>query len=120
MLYLIEKHSSKEESIDDYSLKILKDADALDEIGAMSIFMASNWIDRSSPYFFNLLLHRLEREEINYCKKTLEILNTESAKQILLNKIKFISLFANQLKDELYGTEIFGQVNIQDYFDYVP
>lgn len=42
LLYLIEKHSNKEDNEEDYCLKVLRDADVLDEIGAMSIFMASN------------------------------------------------------------------------------
>ncbi len=117
LLYLIEKHSNKEEDEEDYCLKVLRDADVLDEIGAMSIFMASNWIDKSNPYFFNLLSDRIENLEISFCQKSLKLLNTESARLILNEKRKFITNFVNQLKDELNGTELFGQVNIEDYFE---
>lgn len=117
LLYLIEKHSNKEEDAEDYCLKVLRDADVLDEIGAMSIFMTSNWIDNSNPYFFNLLSDRIENLELSFCEKSLKLLNTESAKLILNEKRKFITSFVDQLKDELSGTELFGQVNIEDYFE---
>ncbi|MFA5523408.1 MAG: HD domain-containing protein [Tissierellales bacterium] len=116
LLYLIEKHSDKEDGYEDYCLKVLRDADVLDEIGAMSIFMASNWIDRNNPYYFNLLSDRLENLEISYCEKALKLLNTEGARLILEEKKKFITCFVDQLKDELYGTEMFGQVSMENYF----
>lgn len=116
LLFLIEKHSDKEDDETDYCLKVLRDADILDEIGVMSIFMASNWIDRKNPYFFKLLSDRIDSFEIGFCEAQSKLLNTESAKLILNEKKKFITLFSNQLKDELYGTEMFGVVNIEDYF----
>ena len=115
LLYLIERHTNKEDNEVDYCLKVLRDADVLDEIGVMSIFMASNWIDRSDPYFFKLLSDRVENFEISFCENEFKLLNTESAKVILSEKRKFITLFNNQLKDELYGTEVFGKVTIEDY-----
>lgn len=118
LLYLIEKHSDKEDNDQDYCLKILRDADVLDEIGILSIFMTSNRIDRNNPYFFNLLSDRLENIEINYCEKALKLLNTESARLMLEEKRKFITSFIDQLKDELYGTEMLGEVSIEDYFRY--
>jgi uncharacterized protein len=117
LLYLIEKHSNKEEDTEDYCLQILRDADVLDEIGAMSIFMTSTWIDKSSPYFFKLLKDRIESFEINFCNEGFKLLNTEAAKVILEQKKAFISNFVNVLKDELYGTEDFGEVSIEDYFE---
>jgi HD superfamily phosphodiesterase len=51
LLYLIEKHSDKEDGDEDYSLKVVRDADILDEIGAISIFMAANWIDKKGNNF---------------------------------------------------------------------
>ena len=116
LLYLIERHSNKKGDESDYCLKVLRDADVLDEIGVMSIFMASNWIDRNNPYFFNLLSEKIENFEISFCEKGMELLNTKSAKIILEEKKKFISLLNNQLKDELYGTEMLSGVNIKNYF----
>lgn len=116
LLYLIERHSNKEEDDSDYCLKVLRDADVLDEIGVISVFMASNWIDRSNPYFFQLLLDRLEKFEIDFCDNGFKLLNTETAKSILVEKRNFIELLNKQLKDELYGTEMLGEVRIEDYF----
>jgi len=117
LLHMIEKHSFKEAFTDDYCLKVLRDADVLDEIGVMSIFMTSNWIDRNNPYYFKLLYDRVQNFEINFCNKGFKLLNTESAKQILNEKKEFITLVNNHLKDELYGTGMFGEVNIEDYFN---
>jgi HD superfamily phosphodiesterase len=116
LLYLIERHSNKEDDDLDYCLKVLRDADILDEIGVMSVFMASNWIDRSNPYFFQLLSDRVENFEIGFCDNGFRLLNTETAKSILSEKRKFIELLDKQLKDELCGTEMFGAVSISDYF----
>jgi HD superfamily phosphodiesterase len=116
LLYLIEKHSNKEETDEDYCLKILRDADVLDEIGMLSIFMASNWIDRSNPYFFKLLSDRIGNFETAFVNKGFRLLNTETARAILEEKRRFIELADKQLKDELYGTEMFGEIKLADYF----
>lgn len=116
LLYLIEKHSDKEDDEADYCLKLLRDADILDEIGVISVFMTSNWIERSSPYFFELLSDRVENFEIGFCDDGFKLLNTATAKYILSEKKRFIELFSRQLKDELNGTEIFGKVGIEDIF----
>lgn len=107
LLAMIERHTSKDEVDSDYCSRVLKDADVLDEIGVMSIFMASNWIDREDPYFFHLLLERVGGFEISFCDKGFELLNTHGAKEILLEKREFINLFVSQLNDELDGTEMF-------------
>jgi uncharacterized protein len=117
LLYLIEKHSNKEDDEKDYCLKVLRDADVLDEIGVMSIFMASSWIDRSNPYFFKLLSDRVDSFETSYCDNQLRRIKTEAAKLILEEKRKFVTLFNNQLKDEIIGTEVFGKIRIEDYHE---
>lgn len=116
LLKLIESHSNKEQIEEDYCLKVLKDADILDEIGAMSIFMASNWIDKDDPYFFQLLYNRLDTFEMNFCEEGFKLLNTKAGKEILEEKKTFIAQFNSGLRDELYGTEIFGEAKIDDYF----
>jgi HD superfamily phosphodiesterase len=116
LLHLIERHSNKEDGDSNYCLNLLRDADVLDEIGIMSVFMASSWIDRSNPYFFNLLSDRVEKFEISFCDKGFRLLKTETAKGILEEKRKFLETLDEQLKDELYGTEMLGKVNIEDYF----
>jgi HD superfamily phosphodiesterase len=116
LLLMIERHSDKVSKESDYSLNVLLDADILDEIGVMSIFMTSNWIDKSNPYFFHLISDRIENFEIIFCDKEFELLNTKAAKEILDEKRKFIDLFNNQLKNELYGTEMFGELAIADLY----
>lgn len=116
LLKLIESHSNKEQDEEDYCLKVLKDADILDEIGAMSIFMASNWINKGDPYFFQLLYNRLDIFEMNFCEECFKLLNTDAGKEILEEKKNFIAQFNSGLKEELYGTEVFGEVKIEDYF----
>lgn len=117
LLYLIEKHSNKREDEEDYCLKVLRDADILDEIGVLSIFMASNWIDKRDPYFFQKLQDRIGNFEIDFIDRGFKLLNTDGAKSILKEKREFIVKFNEQLKDELIGTEMFGQVNLEDYFN---
>jgi hypothetical protein len=98
---MIADHSNKAMREQDYSKAVLKDADTLDEIGAMSIFMTSNWLEPQSPYFFYQLRQRLIDFEIPFCDKKLSILNTNGAKEILLQKKVFVENFIAQLTDEL-------------------
>lgn len=105
LLYIIRNHSNKDEVEKDLCAAIVKDADILDEIGVLSIFMSSNVVDRNSPYFFNDLKTRLEEFELNYCDEVLKKLNTEMAKRILEHKKNFIKAFIENLEMELEGTE---------------
>jgi HD superfamily phosphodiesterase len=105
ILYLIENHSFKENNIENLCLNILQDADLLDEIGVMSLFMASNLIDKNDPFFFNNLSKRFEEKEIDFCEKTFSILKTKQARIILNKKKDFIHLLNDQLKNEIKGTE---------------
>ena len=101
LLEMIADHSNKRDRELDYRKAILKDADVLDEIGVMSIFMAGNWLDRGSAFFFYELHQRLVEHEIPFCDKELAILNTDGARQILLEKKAFIEDFITQLTDEV-------------------
>jgi HD superfamily phosphodiesterase len=101
VLEMIADHSNKGIREENYSKAVLKDADTLDEIGAMSIFMTSNWVDPGSPFFFYELRQRLIDFEIPYCDKKLSILNTAGAKDILREKKVFMENFIAQLTDEL-------------------
>ena len=105
LLAIIRNHSDKDRHEEDLCSSILKDADILDEIGALSIFMASNHIDRNSPYFFNELLNRLQAYELNFCNVQMNRLNTQCGKAILHDKIKFIKQFVHELSLEINGTE---------------
>jgi HD superfamily phosphodiesterase len=98
---MIADHSNKASAEPDYSKSVLKDADTLDEIGMMSIFMATQWVDMQSPFFFHELRQRLLDVEIPYCEKKLAILNTDGAKQILRERKTFLENFIRQINDEL-------------------
>lgn len=104
LINLIKDHSNKEKKDDDLVYSILKDADLLDEIGAMSIFMASNKLDRQTPYFFDDLYKILKEDELNYCYKEFCKLQTQAAKKILMRKIEFINSFVKELEYELGKT----------------
>jgi HD superfamily phosphodiesterase len=98
---LIADHSNKTDPEPDYAKAVLKDADTLDEIGMMSVFMAANWVDMQSPFFFHNLRQRLVDVEIPYCEKKMTILNTRGAREILQERKDFLENFIAQIDDEL-------------------
>jgi len=98
---MIADHSNKKDPEPDFSKAVLKDADTLDEIGAMSIFMAGNWLDQRSPFFFYDLRQRLIEVEIPFCDEKFKSLNTGGAKEILREKKVFIENFIRQMADEI-------------------
>lgn len=103
LLRMIAVHSQKDGADEDILSAILKDADLLDEIGALSIFLAGNHVARSSPDFYRLLLERLEQSELPYCDQQLERMHTLSGKRELRVRREFISGFIAQLKLEQEG-----------------
>lgn len=98
---MIADHSDKTSPEPDYAKAVLKDADTLDEIGMMSVFMAANWVDPQSPFFFHDVRQRLIDAEIPYCEKKLTILNTKGAREILQERKEFLENFVAQIDDEL-------------------
>lgn len=98
---MIADHSNKSVHEPDFSKAVLKDADTLDEIGVMSIFMASNWIETQTPFFFYNLRQRLIDVKIPFCDKKRTMLNTGGAKEILSEKKAFIENFIAQMTDEI-------------------
>jgi HD superfamily phosphodiesterase len=107
---MIADHSNKDSSEPDFCKAVLKDADILDEIGAMSIFMTSNWLETESPFFFHELRQRLIDFELPFCEKQLARLNTEAAKEILHEKKGFIENFIVQITDELQADRSIEQI----------
>jgi hypothetical protein len=101
---MIAAHSNKGSDEQDYCKTVLQDADTLDEIGVMSIFMASNWLDQQSPFFFRDLRERLVHTELPFCDMQMSVLNTTGAKEILREKRVYIEGFIAQLDDELRST----------------
>ena len=101
VLEMIADHSNKAVREQDFSKAVLKDADTLDEIGVMSIFMTSNWLERRSPFFFHDLRQRLIEFELPFCDEKLATLNTAGAKMLLREKKAFVESFIAQLTDEI-------------------
>jgi uncharacterized protein len=110
---MIADHSNKAGPEPDYPKAVLKDADTLDEIGAMSIFMAATWVDMRSPFFFHDLRQRLIDVEIPFCERKLGILNTRGAKEILQEKKAFMENFIAQITDELQADARIEQLLIR-------
>jgi HD superfamily phosphodiesterase len=117
LLSLIARHSEKEIPGPDLLHGILKDADTLDEIGAISILMCANWVDRSDPNFLANLLERLRQFEIPFCERKMAQLNTPAAKSILRQKQAFVADFISQLGYELSGNMEKMEQDIQDAQD---
>lgn len=103
VLDMIARHSQKNGVEPDRLLAILKDADLLDEIGALSIFLAGNHVERSSPDYYRLLLERLESAELTYCDQQMAHMHTRFGKQMLLERRSFIEGFITQLRAEQEG-----------------
>ena len=84
---------------------ILKDADILDELGAMSIFALAHQVDSARYDYHARILHLLKKDEFSFLKKQQDRLTTPSAKRILRRKFAFIQEFARHLEEELKGIE---------------
>ncbi len=97
---LIYNHSDKKTRNHDIAMNLLKDGDALDEIGIQSVMMGSNWIDRQSAYYFVDLQKQLEEKEFKFIGKVFEILHFDASKEILNEKSRFIESVVKQLKIE--------------------
>lgn len=107
---IIADHSNKNNHEPDFSKAVLKDADTLDEIGAMSVFMTGNWVDAQSPFFFYGVRHRLIDIELPFCDQKMAILNTNGGREILGEKKAFLENFIAQLTDEMQVDETMEQM----------
>lgn len=101
---LIATHSFKKMRNDDLIMNVLKDADALDEIGMQSILMSANWINRESAFFFVDLEDRLEHKELEFIDKVIKILYFDASKKIVEKRMEFIKLATQQLHIENSGS----------------
>lgn len=104
LIHIIANHSDKENENDrDLVSVILKDADVLDQIGAMSILMHGSKYDYNSYEYYNKVLDDLKNKELPYCQKEYLLLKTNPAKEMMNDKIKLIKNFIKQLTYEISG-----------------
>lgn len=112
LVRVIRGHSDKQ-NMEDHDLVsvLLKDADLLDMVGAMSILMHTARYDFDDLDFYQQVLHTLEIREMNHCQREFTLLRTDKAKEMMAEKIQFIQSFILQLKHELIG-----ETDYQEYF----
>ena len=103
LLDLIAKHSVKDQPAPDALHAFLRDADLLDEIGILSVFMAGNRVNHTSPFFFHDLRDRLVQNEIPFCERVYHQLNTPAGREYLRQKQAYIEMTIAQLDIELDG-----------------
>lgn len=104
LIYIIENHSDKENENDrDLVSVILKDADVLDQIGAMSILMHGSKHNYDSYEYYKKVLEDLKAKELPYCEKEYLRLKTNPAKKMMNDKMKLIKDFIKQLSGEISG-----------------
>ena len=113
ILEMIKEHSNKKDRDENIFFNILKDADILDEIGVMSILLATHRVDRNSSFFHENLRKKIEDFEIPFCDEKIELCFTQTAKQIIMEKKKYIKLFLQQL---CYESE--GSMTEEEYQNY--
>lgn len=105
LLSLILTHQKKDGKEKKLPYAILKDADILDELGAMSVFMISHQADEERYDYYAQVLKLLEKNEFGFFKKQEKRLSTLGARKMMRRKFAFIKQFALHLRDELKGTE---------------
>lgn len=104
LILAVANHSIKEDETDkDKVSLILKDADVLDQIGAMSILMHSTKLDYHSYTFYMDIITALKGREMSFCQEQYNLLKTGAGKTILEEKIRFMKAFQEQLSSELSG-----------------
>lgn len=104
LIHIIANHSDKENENDrDLVSVILKDADVLDQVGAMSILMHGSKYDYKSYEYYNEVMEDLISKELPYCEKEYLRLKTSPAKKIMNDKMKLIKSFIKQLSEEMSG-----------------
>lgn len=102
---MVGSHRKKDGKEKKLTMAILKDADILDELGAMSIFMIAHQINPDSHDYYAQILKYMEKDEFAFIRKQQSRLSTRSAHEILERKFNFVKGFALQLKEELMGTD---------------
>lgn len=113
LIHIIANHSDKENENDrDLVSVILKDADVLDQIGAMSILMHGSKHNYDSYGYYKEVLEDLKTKELPYCEKEYLRLKTNPAKKMMNDKMKLIKDFIKQLSGEISGEMNLDLINL--------
>jgi HD superfamily phosphodiesterase len=113
LIHIIANHSNKENESDrDLVSVILKDADILDQIGAMSILMQGTKHNYNSYEYYHEVLEDLRNKELPYCEKEYLLLKTNPGKKIMDEKMKLIKDFEKQLENEISGEMSLSAINL--------
>jgi hypothetical protein len=75
-----------------------------DKIGALSLFLSGNHVERGSPDYYRQPLQRLESAELAYCDQQRARMHTRSGKHALYERRGFIESFIHQFCLEQEGT----------------
>ena len=102
---LIAGHQKKDPKEKDIRMALLCDADLLDGVGAMSIFMMAHKASPSSYDYPKQVMEIMDTEGLDSLKKKRGKLATEAGKAFFDKKAEFVESFYRELKDELKGTE---------------
>jgi HD superfamily phosphodiesterase len=104
ILLMIEEHSNKNVK-SGFESSLLKDADLLDETGAMAIVMNIYSLDKSDVAYYKKLIKQLNSKELEFCNKAFDKLHTKAAKKMLNDRILFVKQFIRQLESEILITD---------------
>lgn len=101
LIYIITNHSNKNFNDNDICSQIIKDADLLDELGAISILMQAYKANHDDYLYYYKILDSLKNKELAFCDNVRRLLQTKSGLNFVNSKINFIKRFISQLKNEL-------------------
>lgn len=102
---LIGGHQKKDPKEKDRRMAILCDADLLDGIGAMSIFMMAHKASPEDHDYPKQVMEIIYSEGYDFLSKKRGKLATAAGKELFEEKAGFVEQFYQQLKLELRGTE---------------
>jgi len=98
---IIENHTKKTGKEKDKATAILKDADLLDEIGAMSMIMVAYGVPANTGDYYERVWKALSEDEWKFLKKKGQKLHTKTGKTIFKQKLKFLKSVRKQFEYEL-------------------
>lgn len=100
---MIEGHRRKDGKEKDKGLAVVKDADILDQLGAMSVLMMGHRVDARRYDYYQRVAELLERDEYAFFQTRGRKLSTKTGRKIFEEKLAFVQTFTGHLRAELRG-----------------